>query len=103
MYEYHSAIQIFNLVNEADLILPGLGSPLLWGKAVASAFDAVLDAEKEAKVTGRLPNFTATVSFGVCPACKTGGKVPALGQMETIRVCMRQPDQCGYTPRNDLW
>jgi len=84
-----------------------LSDPSAFSKALISAFDAVLDAERDAGVeiaaVGRLPNFTATLSFAVCRSCARFSTNPALGQMWELRVAMKYPQSWGYTPRNDLW
>jgi len=100
---YHPALRAVILMNEPDLKFFPLDVPAHFCRALVSAFDAVLDAEKEAGVTGPAPNFTATFSFGVCRACKVIPVRPGLGQMEALRRAMRNPSLVGYTPKNNLW
>jgi len=68
-----------------------------------SAFDGVLDAEKEMAVVGPMPNFTATFSFGVCWTCLGYSNTPGLGQMRALRRAMEDPESVGYRPRNNVW
>lgn len=97
---YHPALRTVILMNEPDLKFGGM---LSFKKALVSAFDAVLSAEKEAGVVGDAPNFTVTFSFGVCPQCERYGYKPGLGQMLELRDAIRDPASVGYYPRNDLW
>ncbi|CAK0905936.1 unnamed protein product, partial [Prorocentrum cordatum] len=97
---YHPALRTVILMNEPDLKFNGM---LSFKKALVSAFDAVLSAEKEAGVVGDAPNFTVTFSFGVCPQCEKYGYKPGLGQMLELRDAIRDPASVGYRPRNDLW
>lgn len=98
---YHPALRTVILMNEPDLKFPE--GPRSYCKALVSAFDAALDAEKEVGVAGLAPAFTATFSFGVCPGCAAYGTKPALGQMIDLRSAMKRPETVGYTPRNDIW
>jgi len=100
--EYHPALKHVIVINEPDLKLPGMAAPGKFVKGIISALDGMLDAEKEAGVTGRLVNFTATFSFGVCPGCQSHGTDPALGQMFELQAAMLNPKAYGYTPKNDL-
>jgi len=101
---YHPALRTVILINEPDLkFLPAM-EPQLFGKALASALDAVLEAEREMGVVGPAPNFTATFSFGVCGNCKGPNKGrPALGQMEALQEAFQNPRSFGYVAKNDLW
>lgn len=82
---YHPALSYFILVNEPDLKIPETADSVLpdsqrLAKAIISAFDAVLDAEHEAKVTGSLINFTVTFSYAICRVCpENQGTQPARG------------------------
>lgn len=100
--QYHPALKHVIIINEPDLKLPGMMEPRKFAKGIISGLDGMLEAEKEAGVTGPLPNFTATVSFGVCPDCGEFGKKPAMGQMTEIRKAMLNPAAFGYKPKNDL-
>jgi len=96
------------LINEPDLKVSNdsgvVAHPNVFCKAIISAFDAVLEAEREAEVVGPLPNFTATFSYGICYSCNhTTREIPAFGQMDALREAMRNPQSLGYSPRNDLW
>lgn len=100
---YHPALRSVILMNEPDLkILPSM-SPNLFNRALVSALDAMLDAEKEVGIQGHLPNFTVTFSFGMCTRCGQWGTKPALGQMTSLRDAMKSPQLVGYKPRNDVW
>jgi len=99
---YHGALSQVIIINEADYKAPGLSKPKLFCKAIISALDGMLSAEKEAQVRGNLVKFTATFSFGVCQQCSKYNTRPALGQMYDLRAAMLDPSTVGYTPKNDL-
>jgi len=100
---YHPALRTVILMNEPDLKLLPPMTPGNFAKAILSAFDAVLDAEKEVGTVGAAPNFTATFSFGVCPQCGKYGARPGLGQMVTLKAAIKNPNSFGYAAGNDLW
>uniref|UniRef100_A0A6T9AZ96 X8 domain-containing protein n=1 Tax=Pyrodinium bahamense TaxID=73915 RepID=A0A6T9AZ96_9DINO len=99
---YHPALKQVIVINEPDLKAPGMFAPRLFIKAIISAIDGMLGAEKAANVTGTLPNFTATFSFGTCSGCTAFGTVPALGQMWQLRDAMLNPKAYNYTPHFNL-
>jgi len=104
---YHPALFTFILINEPDLKMPSTASVVFEGasqmaRAIASAFDGVLDAEREAGVVGEAINFTATISFAICTACPSHNDAPALGQMALIADAFHNPEMYGYEPKNDL-
>jgi len=105
---YHPALRVMNILNEPDLKMPptattgGPEGPIKMCRAIISAFDAMLEAEKEAGVTGPLINFTATFSYAICAPCTRFSGSPALGQMAQLDDAMRNPESYGYTPRNDI-
>merc|ERR1719277_2488589 len=105
---YHPALKYMNIINEPDLKMP---STATFGsreelyqmcRAIISAFDGMLEAEREAGVTGALINFTATFSFAMCISCELSQDKPALAQMAQLDDAMRHPRKYGYTPRNDI-
>lgn len=99
---YHQSLKQIIVINEPDLKIPGdINKPVTYCRAIISAIDGMLDAEKEFGAKSNLPNFTATFSFGICNAC-AGVKKPALGQMRLLRQAMEKPEDFGYTPQNDL-
>jgi len=98
---YHPALRTMILMNEPDLKFPGGYKSFC--KALVSALDAALDAEKAVGVAGEAVAFTVTFSFGVCHSCKDLGYKPAIGQMLALRDAMKDPESVGYKPRNDLW
>mmetsp|Transcript_43697 Transcript_43697/g.101974 ORF Transcript_43697/g.101974 Transcript_43697/m.101974 type:complete len:595 (-) Transcript_43697:47-1831(-) len=105
--EYHPALKHFVLVNEPDLKIPGgatvvAGGPELMVKAIISALDGVLEAEKDANVTGTLINFTATFSYAICIACDELNYTPGLGQMAALEDGLLFPERYGYEPRNNV-
>lgn len=100
-HSYHPALLSVVVMNEPDLKL--LGGTKNFCRALVSAFDAVLEAEKDLGVKGQAPNFTVAFSFGVCPSCKEMGHSPGIGQMLALREAMRDPESVDYTPKNDLW
>jgi hypothetical protein len=99
---YHPSLKQIIVINEPDLKIPNINSPVKYCRAIISAIDGMLDAEKEIGAKTNLPNFTATFSFGVCNACKGGNNKPALGQMLDLRQAMEKPEDFGYKPKNDL-
>jgi len=105
---YHPALKYMNILNEPDLKVPptadngGPEGPLQMGRALISAFDAMLDAEAEAGVTGPLINFTATFSYAICSSCSTFNNKPALGQMAQLHDAMHNPEKYGYTPKHNI-
>jgi len=105
---YHPALKIMNILNEPDLKMPptadngGPEGPVQMCRAIISAFDAMLDAEQEAGVTGPLINFTATFSYAICSSCKWFQDKPGLGQMAMLDDAMKNPEKYGYTPKNDI-
>lgn len=99
---YHPALHTIIVINEPDLKIPGITQPNKFCKAIISAIDGMLDAEKDAGVTKNLVNFTATMSFGICSACKGSSGKPSLGQMLNLRAAMLNPESVNYTAKNDL-
>eukprot|EP00441_Pelagodinium_beii_P042742 CAMPEP_0197631662 /NCGR_PEP_ID=MMETSP1338-20131121/8753_1 /TAXON_ID=43686 ORGANISM="Pelagodinium beii, Strain RCC1491" /NCGR_SAMPLE_ID=MMETSP1338 /ASSEMBLY_ACC=CAM_ASM_000754 /LENGTH=806 /DNA_ID=CAMNT_0043203173 /DNA_START=41 /DNA_END=2458 /DNA_ORIENTATION=+ len=105
---YSPAVSYFSIINEPDLKMPptatirGFDGIAQMCKAIVSAFDAILDAEKEAEVQGPGINFTATFSFAVCKPCAWFKRNPALGQMAQLQDAMMNPQKYGYTPKNNL-
>ncbi|CAE7380669.1 TDP1 [Symbiodinium natans] len=105
--EYHPALRYFILVNEPDLKLPGGATvtpkgPERMVKAIVSALDGALEAEKEANISGPLINFTATFSYAICLACDDLNYTPGLGQMAALEDGMLHPERYGYEPRNNV-
>lgn len=105
--EYHPALSYFILINEPDLKMPSTttteqGQPQRMAKAIVSAFDGLLEAEKLANVTGDLINITATFSYAICLVCDEFSNLPALGQMATLVDAMLNPESFGYEPKNNI-
>merc|ERR1719382_1491642 len=75
----------------------------LFIKAILSALDGLLEAESSLEVEGALPNVTVPFSFATCEVCERLGDKPALGQMAELREAAQNPEDYGYTPKNDLW
>jgi len=103
---YHPTMREVIVINEPDLKLGGQDKRLVM-KGIISAVDGMLDAEKEAGVTGNLVNFTATMSFATCigpkgAGCGEFGDRPALGQMFLLREAFMDPKAFGYEAKNDL-
>jgi len=97
-----------NILNEPDLKMPhtadigGEEDTKQMARTVISAFDGMLQAEKELGVVGPLINFTATFSYAVCSNCgKFAGK-PALGQIWRLHDAMHHPEEYGYSPQNNI-
>jgi len=100
---YHPALGAFILMNEPDLKFNPITQPWRFCKALVSAFDAVLDAERESNILGPMLNLTVSFSFAVCPDCKQFGSQPGLGQMAELRQAMKHPELLGYVPKNNIW
>jgi len=106
--EYHASLKYMNIINEADLKMPPSATTGNFSfvekmcRTIISAFDAMLDAEKEAGVTGHLINYTATFSYAICAGCESFNNTPALGQMAQLDDAMRNPAKYGYVPKNDI-
>mmetsp|Transcript_82633 Transcript_82633/g.256693 ORF Transcript_82633/g.256693 Transcript_82633/m.256693 type:complete len:730 (+) Transcript_82633:71-2260(+) len=105
---YHPALRVVNILNEPDLKMPhdtttgGSDGPVKMARAVISAFDAMLEAEKEAGVVGPLVNFTATFSYAICSVCTRFPSNPALGQIAQLQDAMYHPENYNYTPNNNI-
>lgn len=100
--QYHPTTKYIALANEPDQ---------KWKysayKMMISAFDAVLDAEKEMGVVAfegqGPPQFTVTMTFGgYGNPCGAYSNVPGLGQMAGIQCAMKNPARFGYQPRNNI-
>lgn len=100
---YHPALRTIILMNEPELKFYPVWNVKNTVKAMVTAFDGVLDAEKEAHLQGPAPNFTVTFSFGVCGSCSQFEGLPGLGPMWELRRAMRNPMLVDYTPKNDIW
>jgi len=106
--KYHPALRYMNVLNEPDLKIPptaDIGDELetkQMARAVVSALDGMLEAEKDLGVTGATLNFTATFSYAVCRSCGNFSGRPALGQIWRLHDAIYNPDSYNYTPRNDL-
>jgi len=92
---YHPALRSIILMNEPDL---AVHPRRLVCRAMISAFDAVLQAEKDVGVTGNPVSITVTFSYAVFNG------PPALGQMKDFHECILDPSgpPTRYTPRNDV-
>lgn len=105
---YHPALKYFNIINEPDLKMPKmvvLGSReevYQMCRSIISAFDGILEAEKEAGVRENLINFTATFSFAVCTNCEFSRGFPGLSQMAQLDDAMHHPQKYGYLPKNNI-
>lgn len=114
---YHHAMTIFNVMNEPDFL--GDEGHFNYLKAMVSAFDGILSAEKAAGVKpwsdGTLPRLTITWSFAktalqkdVCnekyfiknPTTECGPGT--IFMVQFYRVVMDPVGTVGYTPQNDL-
>eukprot|EP00434_Breviolum_minutum_P018007 symbB.v1.2.015877.t1/scaffold1199.1/size145752/4 len=99
---YHPALKTIIVINEPDLKIPGISKPAEFCRAIISAIDGMIDAEKETGTKSNLVNFTATFSFAPCAACGGGSTKPSVGQMLALRRAMENPKDVGYTAKNDL-
>ncbi|CAE7412152.1 unnamed protein product [Symbiodinium microadriaticum] len=99
---YHPALKALILANEPDLKVHPRS---LTCRAMASVFDAILEAEKDVGVTGNPIALTITWSFALFPDANVHPNAPALGQMEEFWACLQkgtEKEPINYTPRNDL-
>jgi len=95
---YHPAIKVLTIFNEPDL---KVHPRKLTCRAMASIFDAILQAEKDVGVTGNPVALTITWSF----ADFHKGHGPALDQMEEFWHCLQKGTEhppTNYKPKNDL-
>lgn len=99
---YHRSLRSFVIFNEPDLKVLRVNDELLVAKSLISAFDGILDAEKEAGVVEPTLNFTVTMSFAVCHKCSHFKTKPALGMMDELKRAMLDPEYAGYEAKNDL-
>eukprot|EP00450_Noctiluca_scintillans_P008636 CAMPEP_0194503766 /NCGR_PEP_ID=MMETSP0253-20130528/28562_1 /TAXON_ID=2966 /ORGANISM="Noctiluca scintillans" /LENGTH=739 /DNA_ID=CAMNT_0039346081 /DNA_START=99 /DNA_END=2318 /DNA_ORIENTATION=+ len=99
---YHQSLRSFIILNEPDLKVPGVQEPLSVAKSLISAFDGILDAEREMGVVEPTLNFTVTMSFAVCTKCSSFTTKPALGMMDEFKRAMLDPESVGYKANNDL-
>jgi len=111
---YHESLSNIILINEPELKInqPHHEGSKGYARAVISALDGFLSAEKELGVTGHKPTFTCTFSFAVEGPRPSGtGQMqpkntqnkPGLGQMMTLKDAFMDPASVGYpNPKNDL-
>lgn len=105
---YHAALTYMNIINEPDLKMPwnadvaGVQEVYQMCRAIISAFDGMLEAEKQAGVSGPLINFTATFSFAVCRSCEFQCGKPGLAQMAQLDDAMHNPEKYDYSPKNNI-
>eukprot|EP00929_Paragymnodinium_shiwhaense_P006439 TRINITY_DN10985_c0_g1_i1.p1 TRINITY_DN10985_c0_g1~~TRINITY_DN10985_c0_g1_i1.p1 ORF type:complete len:850 (+),score=214.15 TRINITY_DN10985_c0_g1_i1:31-2580(+) len=106
--EYHPALGAIIVMNEPELKIGNTGAETIDSaenlaircRILASAWDAMLQVEKDLGVRGKKPHFTITFSFA---QFNHPAKHPALGQMEYWWDCVNDPvGIAGYTPKNDL-
>jgi hypothetical protein len=100
--KYHPALRNFILINEPDAKLAP-NNPRLYQKGLISAFDGVLDAEKEMGVEDDSPFFTVTFTYAICSNCGAYTNKPAMGQMYDFLHAVQNPGDYDYTPKNDLY
>jgi len=128
--QYHSAVIAVVIINEPELKVADHGSTAvgrsqgLYTRAILSALDGCLDAERELGVlpneNGDLPPFSVTYSFAMCNECKSSAAgnrlaqgAPGLAQMYDVLLAglsasipvEERPvySPLGkYVPRNDL-
>merc|ERR1712183_301731 len=100
MKEYHPALSTIIVINEPELKIGNTGEDTIDDpknlaircRLLASAWDAMLQVEKDLGVTGKKPHFTITFSFA---KFKKRSKKPALGQMEYWWDCVNDPAGIG--------
>jgi len=103
---YHHALENIILINEPELKIIKNGTKG-YRKAVVSALDGFLSAEKALGVTGHKPTFTATMSFGIeahplNPTDQNPKGRPGLGQMLSLEEAMLDPSKVNYVATNDI-
>jgi len=102
---YHNAIEVINLMNEPNLNIGWYSACKNYLKAMLSALDGVLDAEKrvgvKAWINGTLPKFTATWSYAdssvPChkPASCVDDQINVCGSDFFIKNPVPDSDECG--------
>jgi hypothetical protein len=91
---YHPAVKAVIVINEPELKMKHSTGDC---KAVVSAFDAMLQAERDLGVVGNPVTFT--VAYSIAAKYGTGG----IGQMEHLYGCMMRPHAVAYyKPKNDV-
>lgn len=112
--KYHDSLSNIILINEPELKInqPHHEGHNGYCRAVISALDGFLSAEKALGVTGHKPTFTATFSFAVEGPIPSGTgqkqpkntkNKPGLGQMISLKDAFMEPASVGYpNPKNDL-
>lgn len=98
---YHPAVKILGILNEPDLKVFGMDGKLSIRdalKAVISAWDGMLAAEREANVKRNLCKFTITWSFAECSNCLLNreGREPGLTFMREMHAAIEAGDGGGY-------
>merc|ERR1711865_1140202 len=104
---YHSSLAVLVVADEPDLkmVRPGAGRARQedYCRAIVSAVDGLLDAEREAGVTLGLEKLTVAFSFTECGSeCGEHGAIPGLGQIAALHHAFLQPQNIGYSARNDV-
>mmetsp|Transcript_124730 Transcript_124730/g.313648 ORF Transcript_124730/g.313648 Transcript_124730/m.313648 type:complete len:760 (+) Transcript_124730:68-2347(+) len=106
---YHPAIDSVIVMNEPELNIGNFANtvhPSYFIKAMLSAIDGMLSAEKDMRVRNPQVRFTVTFSFATCPLCQTPigvqPNVPGMAQMLELKRGIENPELFGYTPKNDL-
>jgi len=117
---YHNALEIVSLMNEPDIWLwspGGWNGPNNYIKALVTAFDGVLSAEKQANIkpwkNGKLPKFTIGWSYALMrkELCSKEGYIsdpasecgPGIGFMSQFYHAIHDPQgTVQYKPQNDL-
>jgi len=104
---YHSSLAVLVIADEPDVKMVRAGEGQArqehYCRAIVSAVDGLLDAEREAGVTQGLPKLTAAFSFIECGAeCGEHGAIPGLGQMAALHRAFLNPQSVRYSPRNDI-
>lgn len=116
---YHAAIKAIIVANEPELKFTNNGkiagevwSKGWYAKALVSAIDGIIEAEKIFGIVGGRPPFTVTHSFAICPECKSSqsplagksaGQWTAVPWMYDVVLAMLRPELYdNYQPKHDL-
>jgi len=105
--QWHPAVSSLILLNEPDFFefqsKCSPSGPWCRVKAVLSAMDAVLSAEREAGIDGSRVKLTVTWSFALKRSIDGAVEGPGVFGFQDMVAAIRNPGIAHYTPRTPLW
>jgi len=99
--EWHPAVAMLTLLNEPDFFWCQPAGARCRVKAVLSALDGVLAAEREAGVSPGRVKLTVTWSFAMATSIDGNVTGPAIFGFQDVVAGIRDPGLAGYTPRSN--